>query len=353
MTLRRETARRRALAGLFGLAVVASTSACAQQPLPAPPVAQEADAQPPPSQGPEGTEVPELSEADQDEDGLHRLSERPDFPQLEARTQELDHEYHSAYGDGSIYELTPAEEDYLGEHYVWAFVSEVNEYYAETLNADEIASAGPAELDEYIEHVLQHLDELEQRFTQGRLLNVPAEDPDDWYEYDNRHPEFYEREEQAAAYSPQLGSDGTYWAAGEELAEIFGLEVEYDFDEVVCLDIRDNTRDTGYYCEATPEVIYLNSEHIYIEDNMRHVWWYELVRHEIAHHQIHMKCGSVSPQIAEGQVEAVTSAYAVLFLGADRETLELGEEPGSEYLMAEESFEIAQAIGDEYCFELP
>lgn len=327
---------------------------CAQEPAPAPPVAQQAQEQSPlPAEEPEESEEPQLPESTEEDDGLYRLSERPDFPQLQERIRGLEQQYYSAYADGSIYELTPAGDDYLGDYYAWGFVTEINDYYLEMLDADEVTSEDPAELDEYIEQTLGYLDELEERFTEGRLLNVPAEDPDDWYEYDERHPEFYEWEQQAAAYAPRPDSSGAYWDAGEELAAIFGLEVEYDFDEVVCLDVRDNTRDTGYYCEATPEVIYLNDEHIYIESNVRHVWWYEVVRHEIAHHQIHMKCGSMAPPIAEGQVEAVTSAYAVLFLGADRETLELGEEPGSEYLMTDESFEIAQAIGDEHCFELP
>ncbi|WP_150462444.1 hypothetical protein [Nesterenkonia ebinurensis] len=332
--------------GVFALMLSAG---CGQEPVPAPPAAQEI----PDEELPETEETETAEPTEEEDDGRYRLDERPDFAELESRVRELYDEYYLAYGDDTIYELTPADDSYLGEYYAWAFVTEIGNHYTEMLDADQLTSEDPDELDEQIEQTLEQLDELEVRFTDGQLLNVPAEDPEDWYEYDDRHPDFYEWEEQAASYAPELDNESTYWTAGEELAEIFNLEVVDDFDEVVCLETHDNTRDTGYYCEATPEAIYLNPDHIYFADYVRDVWWYELVRHEIAHHQIHMKCGSVAPPIVGDMVEAVTSSYAVLFLGADRDTLEWGEEPGSEYIMTDESFEIAEAIAEEYCFELP
>lgn len=163
-------------------------------------------------------------------------------------------------------------------------------------------------------------------------------------------PELVAIEEQIAAMPVEPGADGTYWDAGQAIADLVGAELTTDLSLNACFGLD---RGAAYFCSMEP-----NWGQIFIDTAMEYVdqpRFVQTVKHEIAHKLMHTQCQGSWNSPYNGAAwtveygEGATNSYAVLFLGADREELS----SRGEYAMSERTDAKAQAIhdGDLACFD--
>lgn len=75
------------------------------------------------------------------------------------------------------------------------------------------------------------------------------------------------------------------------------------------------------FCSATPQKVYINST--LGTDTTHDIYFADAMRHELGHYMIYRRCGSVSPASigSSANAESTASSYAVLYLGANANTL--------------------------------
>lgn len=155
----------------------------------------------------------------------------------------------------------------------------------------------------------------------------------------------------ASDFDPDLDSDGTYKQAAEELAAAYGKTIIWDYEEM------NNHCDRSTYvpsdsviasvCWPAYYALFVNVESNLYDSWIQSEFSLDTVRHEISHIQIVALCGSPVPDLIEGQHEAVTESYSVLFLGADRGRH--GWIQKGEYKTTDESDRLAELIHDGVC----
>lgn len=199
------------------------------------------------------------------------------------------------------------------------------------------SSEDPSALDEKIEQYRTTIDTLETRFQKGEALGltmtVTGNDGKQYSVDGNKSitltPTWDEYEKQVASSPNNLGNGNA--ASAQKLVERAGMTLNWNIDKgfrhcpsFVGTDNGSNkalskSETFGFYCPSTPNVIYGNKS---MPDwNMTYAPAAG-VRHEISHHAIHMRCGSIEPPaVMQGGVnraEGVTNSYAVRYMGADR-----------------------------------
>jgi hypothetical protein len=157
------------------------------------------------------------------------------------------------------------------------------------------------------------------------------------------------------SYNPTSpGSDGSYRDAIKTYVDKFGMELDYEFSHIYAGCYMSQGQDVvlieAAYCHATPNKIFINSGFVYYDKNLKTSAIVDAVKHEMAHHLIGVTCGTSVPSIMRTSLpEAITSSYAVLFLGANREYL--NSSTPEEYWMTDETDRIARLIHDDKkCF---
>lgn len=142
-----------------------------------------------------------------------------------------------------------------------------------------------------------------------------------------------------------------YRAIGEKVAKVFDVKAEYGFDKVLeaCNVKNDSSLDLkktlGLFCTNEIYTIYFNDSED-MKHNYSSPFLVDTFKHELAHHLIYQICGTTRPSVAEGQHEKVTSSFAVIFLGADHDMLQLVGSDIHDYKMTDESHRIARNIHD-------
>jgi hypothetical protein len=159
-------------------------------------------------------------------------------------------------------------------------------------------------------------------------------------------------EQQVAAVPVVPGADGSYWDAAQQVVGTFGAALTEDTSSHACLSIP--SEDTAAFVCNVPE----NWTQVYVTpwgmsgvDEPRFV---DMAKHELSHKLIYAQCAGAldthqaawDDRIGEG----VTNSYAVLFLGASREALQVDE---GEYRMTDETDAQARAVheSDLACFD--
>lgn len=286
-------------------------------------------------------------------EGSYHIEERELYPVMEEHIIEKYEFWQDHWQNGTLLEEAGLEETEENLDYAQAFMYIITDHRNALLFGSFQTSTNPGELDAIIQSRMDAVDDYEERFLNGEDLGVTVtvvQSDGEVFEYEEGEATQQENpEEFAETFEPAIGEDGTYRDSAQELAEAFGLYVTYDFESIYegCTmhPDQDTTQVIAAYCIATPELIYVNNEFALYPDYLEDLDFIETIRHEIAHHQIGEICGAVAPSIAGDLVEGVTNSYAVLYLGADRDLLELHAPP--EYLTSDETDEIAQAIAEE------
>lgn len=281
----------------------------------------------------------------------YTIEDRPEYDPAVAHLDDLVEGYLAAYEDNSIYEHVPTSTE--GHEYVWDFLYLLDLQREGLHEARGTVSTEAAELDAMIADFRDEADEVERRFlgSEDFEVQITAEREDGTtYESDGAAPA-KDPEEWARDHEPRADPDGSYVPAGEEVAAAFGLSLTTDWsafdDDGECAAHEfDSAEVAGYYCGATPEVIYINDDHEQFPAMYHDVFFYHLVLHELGHHQMGLICTDGNPPIAGDLLEGVTSSYAVLYLGASASELDRVDDP--EYEMSEETDDIARQIREEY-----
>lgn len=270
---------------------------------------------------------------------VYRMDERPGYESMVTYvTDKLDHYKDEILNNNTMfmseYRIPDTQNgtDYM-TGYMAALLGTVNEAKAA---ADE-TSEDPDALDAKIDSYRTTVDTLEARFKKGQALGVSMTvtgNDGKKYTVDGSRsitlrPTWDELEQRVAKASNSLGSGNA--ASAQKLVELADMKLSWDIDEgfrqcpaFAGTDDGDNKALTksetfGFYCPATPNVIYGNRS---MPDwNMTYAPAAG-VRHELSHHAIHMRCGTIEPeavmQNGVNRTEGVTNSYAVKYMGANR-----------------------------------
>lgn len=238
--------------------------------------------------------------------------------------------YNNAVNNGTILQLTTSRDS----NYISAFLTIISDYKAALpLEAD----ATSTHKDELVKEATDSLNDFkakEAAFANGSDLGTKVKIKNDdgtWIEFNgtssvNTPKVTDDIESKVAAFTPYTDENGTYLQAAADIAAIMGLRLNYDFDSVKNYCDVSNTNLTeamAVYCSKTPNQIYVNTNHQSYSSEVKSTRFISDIRHEMAHHAIDSKCGSTQPSIVtdKNKIEAVTSSYAVMFLGASRDDL--------------------------------
>lgn len=125
--------------------------------------------------------------------------------------------------------------------------------------------------------------------------------------------DFDEANETLRNFDPELGPDGTYKDAAEEMAALFDVEIAWTVAE----GTRELTCDPpgeltiASICGWYPNLIVVNEQHAAYDTWVSSDQIINTMKHELSHVQIRRICDTTRPPIAEGFHEAVTESYSV------------------------------------------
>jgi len=162
-------------------------------------------------------------------------------------------------------------------------------------------------------------------------------------------------EEFVSTYKAHRDGKGSFVESGQDVARAFGAELvwsDWDNPEPTshCRhDPHDSTAALAWFCAAEPFLIHLNRTAVTMPQALYHPDFMNTVRHELAHLDIEQRCGAWTPASGTVGIEAVTSSYAVLYLGADHKALGAATSGYPEYEMTTETDTIATWIHAGVC----
>ena len=288
-------------------------------------------------------------------DVWYNISERPDYQTTIDYIHKLAKETKQAVEDDEKGFLKDNDLPYnkTNRDYVETYVHMLQAYDEYKTKDSELNSVDTQELDDMISYRKTQVDQIVEQFDKHERLGakIVATDEEggkrDVYTdtRTNMRKAWDEHEQQVAQYQ----YNGNDWiGAAKEAARLAGMEIDwniYDADKV-CTP-QDYTYVQALYCPMTPNLIYANSN----QSHWDTAYALATIKHEIAHHAIHMRCGTSSPPVVMSgrtdRTEAVTSSYAIMFLGADSGQLNMVR--GDQYRFDDESNAMAAKIHNNQC----
>lgn len=288
-------------------------------------------------------------------DVWYNISERPDYEKTVDYIHKLAKETKQAVADDEKGFLKNNNLPYNrnNREYVGTYVKMLQAYDEYTAKDSELNSVDIQELDDMISYRKTQVEQIVEQFNKHEHLGAKtvATDEDggkrDVYTdtRTNMRKAWDEHEQQVAQYQ----YNGNDWiGAAKEAARLAGMEIDWNIynADKVCTP-QDYTYVQALYCPMTPNLIYANSN----QSHWDTAYALATIKHEIAHHAIHMRCGTLSPPVVmsgrTNRTEAVTSSYAIMFLGADSEQLNMVR--GDQYRFDDESNAMAAKIHNNQC----
>lgn len=292
------------------------------------------------------------------------LGNREDFRKLH---KEVEQSYESYVSDGdkrnSVYSYLPKNK--ATDLYVTSFVNRLAVLYDE-MDRDK-ARTGENEVQEkVVEKYSQKFNKLQNNFLAGsdfepiknyKTLDgiVVNDDGKNRNNLSDLSKKWMEKEKKARDYSVPFGADD-YRKIGEDIADIFGVEVVYGFDKISskCVANEDKKTDdsniVGKFCNAEED-----EDKVFVNDKRKDLYgsssFVDTVKHELSHRLIDKRCGTTAPEIVGNMSEGVTSSYAVIYLGANFDNLQSVGRGNSEYYMTDKTNSLARGIHDKgLCF---
>ncbi len=298
---------------------------------------------------------------------VHHTQDRPGWAPMVEHLRRMHEHYLALWGSGELGRHAP---DGITSDpvYARAFLLILADMVGVNLFGGE-SGTDPEELDDAIDGRRARADELERRFLAGeplgREVRITRDDGSVFHSdgtYAGEAPAGVDHptrvtdpEEAARNFVPRPDWRGTYHSAAAELAGFFGVEVDYRFDNILehCTggDL-DRRFVIAAVCSHTPDRIYVNEDHGNYPDSARQPYWFDAVRHELAHLQILDRCGTTRPAVIAATPthhEAVTNSYAVLYLGMDRELARQANDGFTHYYTSPESDAAAREIRQGRC----
>lgn len=254
-----------------------------------------------------------------------------------------------------------------GNKYVTDFIAVLGKYATDLKKMGDTVGVNASEMDDVIASYRTNTDTVEGHFLKGEPLDVQVTlqgSNGETYTVDGQNsvdlkPLWADLEPKVAAASNDMGSN--YAESAQKIVELAGLQINWNLGSAYqyCTKSAENSPDMktlndnetfGFYCPVTPNVIYANQQvngwdSIYAPSAG--------IRHEIAHHAIHMYCGTIQPPVViqngVNRFEGVTNSYAVKYLGADANLLSQSAQQAAannhrQYLMDDFTDKAAEAI---------
>ena len=297
------------------------------------------------------------------------MKERPSYQE----TLDYVNGKYTQYSDEALDDLQAFMDKYRipitddGGKYVTDFIAVLGKYTSEIKLMGDTIGINAEEMDDLITSYRTDTDTVEGHFLKGEPLAVTVTltgRDGETYTVDGQNsvelkPLWADLEAKIAAASNSMGS--TYAESAQKIVELAGMQVNWDFNagNQYCTKSSSTNPDMkaledketfAYYCPVTPNVIYANPNANGWDTDYAPA---AAIRHELAHHAIHMYCGTSHPPIAvqDGidRTEGVTNSYAIKYLGADRNWVEesarqAAEAQHAQYLMNEYTDKAAEAI---------
>lgn len=169
-------------------------------------------------------------------------------------------------------------------------------------------------------------------------------------EITRNNQEILQIESAVRAIKSTADASGSYASSAVSIIRAGGLNEVWGLNQMngACAITSEQQRSwLAAYCEATPSRVYINNA--LSGDTVNDSYFADAMRHEVAHHLIHRRCGTTSPaSIGSGaNAESVASSYAVLYLGANASTLNRAVD--SRYYMNQASDDAAARIHAGQC----
>lgn len=176
----------------------------------------------------------------------------------------------------------------------------------------------------------------------GKNFNAPQ----------NLDQSILKKEAQVRKITVEPDDNSDYRPVSEKIADVFGLKIDYNLKKDIpqgCLNHFDGDLSNvlGMVCEANLKTIYVTNDSL-AQDSFYSPLFVNAIKHEIAHLLIQQRCGTLSPSIiSEDKIESMTSSYAVLYLGADKDILNKAANDFPAYTVTDESDQLARQIHDQ------
>lgn len=131
-------------------------------------------------------------------------------------------------------------------------------------------------------------------------------------------------EKKVSAVPSQASSDGSYTAAAVKIINTAGLKEVWGLGNMRGACSITNEQAASWiaaFCSATPNNVYINNQ--LGSTVMGDTYFADAMRHEVAHYLIYRRCGTSEPASigSQANAESTASSYAVLYLGANPNTL--------------------------------
>lgn len=296
---------------------------------------------------------------------VYDATERAAYQPMVDHVDELMKKYQELQRSGQLWTVAPHGKD-TDPEYQRAFVFMLTDMRAALRFGAVGESTDVVELDEMIAGYRVRVDQIEADFLAGRPLKPPHLQEVDKEVILTAEPKTappppkeptdpkqlaLAREKRIAAFQAQPDATGSYRQAGEQLAAIYGMRVDYTWENLyrACRSGGRIDYAVAAYCSASPDVTYINTKKSSYPRYYSDPRYIDTIRHEIAHRRIHERCGTTSPPIAGRIYEGVTNSYAVKYLGANRERLQDNDPAHPEYRMSEATDRIAEQIAQGKC----
>ena len=158
-------------------------------------------------------------------------------------------------------------------------------------------------------------------------------------------------EAKVRAIQNYVDDSGSYISAGVDVIHAAGLKEVWGLDNMrgACAISGEQASSwLAAFCTATPDRVYINNN--LAADTTNDAYFADAMRHEVAHYLIYRRCGTSAPASIGGlaNAESTASSYAVLYLGANRNTLNRSID--NRYHMSQASDEAAARIHAGQCY---
>lgn len=288
------------------------------------------------------------------------IDDRPGFyPMIDHITAMYDG-YLAEFKSGSIARYFP---DGYDESYAKDFLYILADQKAATSFMGSQSSTSADDLDLTIKSFVHDADVVEQKFLAhqdlGVTISIKRSDGTS-YESDGTFDgggaaiaPAADAELFASTFDPQIGADGTYRDAIDQLTNAFGMFASYDYQRIHGLcpvdTVIGDVNTAAAFCQLDPDLVYINPDQQEYARGMTDGSMIDVVKHELSHARIFDLCGTMAPPVAGASYEGVTNSYAALFLGADRDVLYTGGPEFPQYQMSADTDNAAQLIHDGNC----
>lgn len=138
------------------------------------------------------------------------------------------------------------------------------------------------------------------------------------------------------------------WAAIKQTAADLGVKVKLGSQLTLPECAIDNASLVGFYCSSDLDSFYVVDNDRNIDTLVNDSWTLDVVKHELSHRSIQYTCSTTAPQIAE-RYEAVTNAYAQLYMGMDAARNRSHQSGYDDYAYGDAEIAIAQRIHNGEC----